>query len=256
MKQKLIIGFIMVLMLVALNAQSIGEIAGPLNFQVAPGHNQTLALYIINGGSAPITLQVLNDYSIQYKSTQIANQITPIIAASPQNFTISGGKEQIVNITVSMPSKDTINASWSGIIQVVEISNKTENVSGAIINIGIAKMFSITAIKYIPPKNATVIKPIITPAQIIYIPNQLALHILEGFVGLVVIGGVVVYLIYFEAKMKKAKEALKKAQQKKQKKESRKKETLSKAEKAKKVNIKEQKTHKGKTKATTKTRKR
>jgi hypothetical protein len=242
MKQKLISEFIILLLLISfINAQSIGEIAGPLNFQVAPGHNQTLPLYIINSGSSPIKLQILNDYSIQYQTKQIANQITPIITASPQNFTILKGKEQIINITVSIPSKDSINASWSGIIQVVEVSNKTNNVSGAVINIGIAKMFSITTIKYIPPKtNATIIKQI-TPAQIIYIPNQFGLHVLEVFVGLVIIGGVIVYLIYFRTKMKRSVEALKQARQKKQHKKTRKKETISKAKKTKGTNIKTKK---------------
>jgi len=39
MRQKIIFAFTALLFLAMLNAQSIGEIAGSINFQVAPGHN-------------------------------------------------------------------------------------------------------------------------------------------------------------------------------------------------------------------------
>ena len=211
MRQKIIFAFTALLFLAMLNAQSIGEIAGPINFQVAPGHNQTLSMYIINSGSAPIKLQVLNDYSLQYKSTQIANQIAPNITINPQNFTLNAGKEQAINITVSMPSKDALNDSWEGIIQVVEVQNAS-NINGAVLNIGVAKLFSITSVKYIPPKTNTTVVKTSSPLINYFINNQLGLHVLEGFVGIAIIGGVVVYLIWYEKNRRKLKaEAAKKA---------------------------------------------
>ena len=245
MRQKIIFAFTALLFLAMLNAQSIGEIAGSINFQVAPGHNQTLPMYIINSGSAPIKLQVLNDYSLQYKS-QIANQIAPNITVNPQNFTLNAGKEQAINITVSMPSKDALNDSWEGIIQVVEVQNAS-NINGAVLNIGVAKLFSITSVKYIPPKTNTTVVKTSSPLINYFINNQLGLHVLEGFVGIAIIGGVVVYLIWYEKNRRKLKaEAAKKA-----KKEQRVYKTPArKAEKTKK------RTTRTKTKGKTKNKKR
>lgn len=117
----------------------LGEVAGPLNFNVNVSGSETLQLTVLNSGSTPLAYRVLFP-TLQ----QIPNETAPTLTMSPLNGTIQPYKEQMINVTVYVPGNDKPGQHWSGIIQVVQKSNQT-NPGGAVIQTGVAKLISITS---------------------------------------------------------------------------------------------------------------
>ncbi len=136
--------------LVPLAYGQIGEVAGQLNFQIQVGHSQTLTLTVLNEGSTPIGFAVLAPSGSQLQVTSARNstvgQTRPTIVVYPMNGTIPARGAATINVTVSMPLNDTPGkASYEGIIQVLQSSNQT-NPGGAVLQEGVAKIFSVGAI--------------------------------------------------------------------------------------------------------------
>ena len=118
----------------------IGEVAGPLNFNVSIGSRQSLVLTIVNGGSAPISYQ-----ATPMITTVIPNSTTPRITVNPSNGSIAGRSIVHLNVTVYMPGgKNRPGMVWNGYISTVEMSNSSVT-NGANIQAGALKIFSITA---------------------------------------------------------------------------------------------------------------
>ncbi len=129
----------------------LGEVAGPLNFNVSIGSSQTHQLILINSGNTPITVKtVLNSI------TTVANASTPTVLCNPEISTIPPHGEQAINITVIMPyNTSDIGKHWQAIISAVEESNVSISGTGAIIVAGMAKIANITASK--PKANPLII---------------------------------------------------------------------------------------------------
>ncbi len=117
----------------------LGEVAGPLNFNVNTSGSQTMQLTVINSGSTPIGFKVLQP-SLQ----SIPNETTPTVTISPLNGTIAPYKQQLINVTVYISGSDKPGLHWSGFIQVIQQTNQT-NPGGAVIQSGVAKMISINS---------------------------------------------------------------------------------------------------------------
>ncbi len=135
------VGFALLSFMMMLPAAQLGEEAGSLNFNVQVGHNQTLQMHLGNSGNVPV------GFKIQLPSiTEQDNQSPPIITASPLYGVVQPYSTFPVNITVFMPLNDTPGATtWSVIISAVQ-SNNASNPGGAVIEEGVAKIASISAI--------------------------------------------------------------------------------------------------------------
>ena len=119
----------------------IGEVAGPLNFNVSIGSRQSLTLTIVNGGSGgPISYMATPTIT-----TVIPNSTAPTVTVKPMNGTIAPRSMVHLNVTVYMPSgKNKPGMMWSGYVSTVELSN-TSVVNGANIQAGALKIMTITA---------------------------------------------------------------------------------------------------------------
>jgi hypothetical protein len=118
----------------------LGEVAGPLNFNVSVGSSASLQYTLINGGSQPIHYQiVLPSLNI------VPNSTAPTFTVSQMNGTISPQSQLVINVTAYMPSNDKPGMHWGGILQAVEVSNITISGSGAVIHQGVAKLVGVTA---------------------------------------------------------------------------------------------------------------
>lgn len=126
----------------------IGEVAGHLAFSVQVGHTQSLQLTVLNEGGSSIGFSVIVPTQLQVTSgpNSIIGQTQPTVTAFPLNGTIPSRGSVAINVTVFMPLNDTPGqASWEGIIQVLQSSNLT-NPGGAVLQEGVAKIFSAAAI--------------------------------------------------------------------------------------------------------------
>ncbi|MGC8567793.1 MAG: hypothetical protein ACP5LP_00900 [Candidatus Micrarchaeia archaeon] len=183
MKNIAIILMVFTLLGVVANAQkaNLGEVAGPLNFNVPLGGNETLNFTILYQGGSEGSFQIIPPTLTVTPST--ANVITPQVIISPMNGSFSGMEN--IKITVNMPSDvEELNHSWTGIIQAVQPINKSSNFSGgAIIAVGVAKTISIKAYK-----PTVVTSPVIT-----YIEKHLVL--LGGVAIAIVIILIIVLLL-------------------------------------------------------------
>ena len=119
----------------------IGEVAGPLNFNVCIGSKQSLTLTIINGGGDMISYQATPTLT-----TSIPNATAPQIKITPANGTIAPHSELPLNVTVYMPGgRNRAGMVWGGYISTVELANSTLVGSGANVQSGALKIMSVTA---------------------------------------------------------------------------------------------------------------
>lgn len=131
-----------VFVLLALSYAQIGEVAGPLNFNVSLGSRESLTLTIANGGGDAIEYMATPTIT-----TSILNSTAPQVSITPMNGSISPHSQFQLNVTAYVPSnKNKPGMTWNGYVSVVEVSNVTI-VSGARIQAGALKMFTITAAK-------------------------------------------------------------------------------------------------------------
>ncbi len=127
--------------LLALSNAQIGEVAGPINFNVSLGSSQSLQYTIVNGGGTPI-----NFYIKAAITSSIKNETTPTITANPVNGTILPHQQFPINLTVLMPSSDKPGLTWQGTVQALEASNLTAP-GGAVIQTGVLKGIMVESAK-------------------------------------------------------------------------------------------------------------
>ncbi len=128
--------------LLALSNAQIGEVAGPINFNVSLGSSQSLQYTIVNGGGTPI-----NFYIKAAITSSIKNETTPTITANPVNGTILPHQQFPINLTVLMPSSDKPGLTWQGTVQALEASNLTAQGGGAVIQTGVLKGIMVESAK-------------------------------------------------------------------------------------------------------------
>ena len=129
-----------VFVLLASSYAQIGEVAGPMNFNVSLGSSESLTLTIINGGGDAIEYMATPTIT-----TSIPNSTAPQVSVIPTNGSIAPHSQARLNVTAYIPgSKNKPGMVWNGYVSVVEVSNVTV-VSGARIQAGALKMFTITA---------------------------------------------------------------------------------------------------------------
>jgi hypothetical protein len=87
----------------------LGQQAGPLIFNITLGENQTLNYSILNSGSSPLNFTVITP-----KLNTIPNNETPIIKIYPMNGTIAPHSQQIIHVTVYIPSNNEPGLTWNG----------------------------------------------------------------------------------------------------------------------------------------------
>ncbi|MCL5423467.1 MAG: hypothetical protein M1385_00080 [Candidatus Marsarchaeota archaeon] len=118
----------------------IGEVAGPVNFNVSAGSSQSLSVTIVNGGNNPLFFN-----ATPIVTTLIANEITPTVTVFPKNGTIGPHSQAVLNLTTFVPGSDKPGLEWNGQLSVVSNSLSTITGSGAIIQEGALKIFTITS---------------------------------------------------------------------------------------------------------------
>ncbi|BCS91214.1 MAG: hypothetical protein ARM1_0671 [Candidatus Micrarchaeota archaeon] len=124
------------------NAQ-IGEIAGPLNFNVTLGHKESLNWTIINQGNSTLYYVASLDYI-----SNITNTTTPAVSIYPSNGYISPRSYINIRVTVQAPNDyRDVGKEWEGILIAKIINNVTYNATYVSIGYGVAKQFSITISK-------------------------------------------------------------------------------------------------------------
>lgn len=127
------------LMFSGISQACIGEVASHVHFNVSVGSSETLQMQIFNS---------CRNQSVNFNAfaqlQPVINQTTPTITVSPKNGTLAPSENQFINITVSVPSNDTINTTWSGGAAAIESANATQ-VSGASLESGVAKILTVTA---------------------------------------------------------------------------------------------------------------
>jgi hypothetical protein len=186
-KRAVILGLMGLAMIItAVHAQtSLGEIAGPLNFNVSLGGKQTLPLTIVAEGSNPIPYKV-----ILPELSTVANEVTPTVVVSPSSGTLAPNTHLVINVTVYMPRGDKTSLEWKGIMQVIETAPGNSTSGGgasAEVVAGVAKLVTIDS------------------APAIFNPWD---YIIPGAVAVVVIVGLV---YYFKVMRKPTKAAGKRA---------------------------------------------
>ena len=151
------------------NAQ-LGEQAGPLFFNVTLGGSETLNYTILNGGDSPIgfrvVLPVLNS---------IPHNETPTVSISPMNGTLAPHSQQLIHVTVYMPSSDKPGLVWNGGvtpgtsgIQVIEVSpSQVSSGMGATVYAGVLKALTVESAK--PPLNIMLIIGIILVVAVVVV---------------------------------------------------------------------------------------
>ncbi len=169
MDKALAIGMVLLLLGLAVVAHAqLGEVAGPLSFNVSIGSSQTLNYTIVNAGNNSI-----NFYIKDAITSTIKNETTPTITASPMNGTILPHQQYSVKIDVSMPSGDKPGLLWQGTLQALESTNVTAP-GGAVIQTGVLKGITVMSSQR----------------------KGLPLYYVGAFVAVVVVIGVSSYIIY------------------------------------------------------------
>ncbi len=167
-----------------LSYAGLGELAGGMNFNVSVGSRQSLNLTIFNSGNGPVGYQA----SLIQLST-IPNESTPVVTIVPANGTLQAHQQQLLNVTVYFPPYQRVDPglNWTGLIQVLEITNNSNAAGGVVISAGVAKVISITSSKQ-------VIRVIISSSQ--PTQQQSPFKIIYESVGAVVIIIVLIAVYY------------------------------------------------------------
>ncbi len=156
----------------------IGERAGPLQFNVSIGGNETIPWTIFNNGNSTV-------YFVTYVGAlqQSDNQITPTIVLMPVNGSIAAHSSIDLNITVYMPAQNQPGrGSWSTILQVIQTSNQTASGGSAVIMAGLAKAMDI--VSKLPPPTTTTIPTMITQSESIFPLGSAAIAIVVALIAL------------------------------------------------------------------------
>ena len=119
----------------------LGEVAGPVSFNVNISSSQTLQMIVINSGNTTLSYNII----LPTLKAQQVNSTTPTVTTPSLNGTIKPYEQMPINITVHMPSANNKPGySWVGVVQVIETTNQA-NAGGAVVQSGVAKIISITA---------------------------------------------------------------------------------------------------------------
>ena len=167
-----------------LSYAGLGELAGGMNFNVSVGSRQSLNLTIFNSGNGSVGYEA----SLIQLST-IPNESTPVVTIVPANGTLQAHQQQLLNVTVYFPPYQKVNPglNWTGLIQVLEVTNNSNAAGGVVISAGVAKVISITSSKQV----IQVIISSLPPEQ-----QQSPFKIIYESVGAVVIIIVVIAVYY------------------------------------------------------------
>ena len=139
-KSHLFLTFVLFSAFIGMSLAQIGEVAGPVNFNVSSGSSQSLTVTIVNGGNNPLSFN-----ATPLVTTVIANETTPTAIVSPKTGTIGPHSQISLNLTAYVPGNDKPGLEWNGQLSVVSNSSSTINGSGAIIQEGALKIFTITS---------------------------------------------------------------------------------------------------------------
>lgn len=132
--------FLLLSTILGMSLAQIGEVAGPVNFNVSAGSSQSLSVTIVNGGNNPLFFN-----ATPLVTTVIVNETTPTVIVSPKNGTIGPHSQAVLNLTAFVPGGDKPGLEWNGQLSVVSNSLSTITGSGAIIQEGALKIFTITS---------------------------------------------------------------------------------------------------------------
>ncbi len=134
--------FILSFLVLGIASAQLGEVAGPVSFNVNISSSQTIQLNVINSGSSPISYKVILPQLVAQQVNSTAPNIT---SSTPLVGTIMPYTQFPINLTVYMPSgNNKPGYSWSGVVQVIETTNQTQ-AGGAVVQSGVAKIISISA---------------------------------------------------------------------------------------------------------------
>lgn len=125
----------------------LGEIAGQPHFNVSLGGSETINITIINQGNAPLPFRI-----VLPTLTTIPNTTTPIVTATPLNSSIPPHSNSKISVTVHMPEgKNRPGLTWTGILQIVELSTNSTSSGGASASVveGVAKIVTITSTAHV-----------------------------------------------------------------------------------------------------------
>jgi hypothetical protein len=136
-----LVGLLFAFAVIGVSCAQIGEVAGPLNFNVSIGSRQSLTFTLANGGSTAFEFNVT-----PFITTDIPNTIAPTIIITPMNGTISPHRLFPLNVTVYMHSgeKNAPGMTWNGYLSAIMVSNVSVT-NGAVIQAGALKIMTITA---------------------------------------------------------------------------------------------------------------
>lgn len=138
--KKVLFLFVLSNLIFGLSFAQIGEVAGPVNFNVSVGSTQSLIVTIVDGGNTPIMFN-----ATPLITTVIKNATAPIMKVYPQNGTIQPHSQVALNLTAYVPGGDKPGMFWNGQLSVISNSSTKINGSGAIIHEGTLKIFTVTA---------------------------------------------------------------------------------------------------------------
>ena len=160
----------------------IGERAGPLQFNVSIGGNETIPWTIFNNGNSTV-------YFTTYVGAlqQSDNQITPTVALTPANGSIAAHSSVDINVTVYMPSQNQPGAGgWSTILQVIQTSNQTASGGSAVIMAGLAKAMNIAS--KLPPPTTTTVSTTTLQSSTIFPLGSATIAIIIALIALCIAG--------------------------------------------------------------------
>jgi len=119
----------------------LGEVAGPLSYNVSLGGTETLNMTIFNSGTVPLPYKVIPPLF----KTSTANTTKPVITIAPMEGVLQPRQSQKIAVTITIPAQhNKPGYYWSGILQVLEVSNSTQQ-GVAVIQGGVAKGVNVTA---------------------------------------------------------------------------------------------------------------
>ena len=180
-KFTLIISFILLAFLISIAYAQLGEVAGPLNFNVNVSDNQTLVLTILNSGNTTLPYTV-----VPPSITPIVNETNPTVAISPISGALPPFHQQAINITIYIPASDKPGIMWRGVVQVIQGSNATIS-GGATIQSGVAKLINIYS-------------------KVPHNPSSISLYVLILLGILIILGGYFIYRQAAKARDRKTRE--------------------------------------------------
>ncbi len=132
-------------MLPTLSYAQFGEVAGPLQYSIPVGGQQSLTVTIVNQASVPAQYRV-----ILPTLNIIPNTTTPTMSAYPMNGTVPAQSHITINVTTYVPyANNKPNLNWNGILQILLVANSTGSGGGgasAAIQAGLAKIVSISTL--------------------------------------------------------------------------------------------------------------